>query len=218
MICPLNSIARALSCTTWLTFLGVASWLTSISSDYWVIIVGRNHGFELQDAEHLTFLWSYSGLWRRCDVLTHRWSTVNWRKTTLGSFKHFTFIVFRENHSDIQTKCHDHQEHDHRENLIKVSNQFCTYILQLSNPWWPFEIGWRDGLHTCWTNMCGNRCCYDSCLIIIFFVCSNSSTLCLQEIIRSFAHHDNFIGDDCHRGEVIMAYFKVNQSTKKIFA
>ena len=51
--------------------LAFVIWLVAVSTDYWVIVIAGSKGILLDSAsKQLVFLWSYSGLWRRCDIIT----------------------------------------------------------------------------------------------------------------------------------------------------
>ena len=56
---------RVLTFVTALLGLGLVSWLTAISTDYWVVVVAGYNGTIVGNK---TFLWSHSGLWRQCDI------------------------------------------------------------------------------------------------------------------------------------------------------
>merc|ERR1719412_3566919 len=56
---------RVLTFFTCLLFVGLTSWLAAISTDYWIIVVGGFNGTVIGDK---LYLWSHSGLWRRCDI------------------------------------------------------------------------------------------------------------------------------------------------------
>ena len=56
---------RVLTYVTFLLFLGLAIWMAAVFTDYWIVVVGHQEGPEV---ENKTFLWSHSGMWRRCDL------------------------------------------------------------------------------------------------------------------------------------------------------
>jgi len=58
---------RVLTFVTALLGLGLVSWLTAISTDYWVVVVAGYNGTVVGNK---TFLWSHSGLWRQCDIFS----------------------------------------------------------------------------------------------------------------------------------------------------
>lgn len=59
---------RVLMIVTLVTGLGAITWLVAISTDYWTVVVANeDRGFILNNTQ-IDFLWSHSGLWRRCDV------------------------------------------------------------------------------------------------------------------------------------------------------
>ena len=62
-----------LTIITSLVCLAAVGWLAAVSTDFWVVVVGGMNGILLSDEDSpaLVFLWSYSGLWRRCDVFTN---------------------------------------------------------------------------------------------------------------------------------------------------
>ena len=62
---------NVLTCITFLLFIGLAIWLVAVATDFWIVPVvlvsgSLNGGLEVA-AQNRTFLWSHSGMWRRCD-------------------------------------------------------------------------------------------------------------------------------------------------------
>ena len=52
--------------------MGLVFWLAAVSTDYWVVVVAGYNGTVLEDK---IYLWSHSGLWRKCHIfafLTNR--------------------------------------------------------------------------------------------------------------------------------------------------
>lgn len=63
---------RVLTFVTCLLGVGLVSWLAAVSTDYWVVVVAGYNGTVLEDK---IYLWSHSGLWRKCHIfafLTNR--------------------------------------------------------------------------------------------------------------------------------------------------
>ena len=62
----------ALALMTAFACIGGIIWMVAISTDYWVISISSSIQYLIQSGYDSTgsdvFLWSYSGLWRRCDV------------------------------------------------------------------------------------------------------------------------------------------------------
>lgn len=62
---------RVLILVTAITALGVVAWLMALSTDYWVVVVADNPQLT-SDSSPDMFLWSYSGLWKKCIVSASR--------------------------------------------------------------------------------------------------------------------------------------------------
>jgi len=62
----------ALALMTAFACIGGIIWMVAIATDYWVISISSSIQYLIQSGYDSTgsdiFLWSYSGLWRRCDV------------------------------------------------------------------------------------------------------------------------------------------------------
>ena len=60
---------RVLMLVAMLTGLGSLTWLGAISTDYWTVVVANeSEGRLILNHTQIEFLWSHSGLWRRCDI------------------------------------------------------------------------------------------------------------------------------------------------------
>ena len=72
---------NVLTCVTFLLFIGLAIWLVAVATDFWIVPVvllsgSLNGGLEIE-AQNRTFLWSHSGMWRRCDYYRTASATVS---------------------------------------------------------------------------------------------------------------------------------------------
>lgn len=57
---------KVLTFVTGLLCFSIVLWLASVATDYWVIVVANGtDGFAVGSK---LYLWSYSGLWRKCDI------------------------------------------------------------------------------------------------------------------------------------------------------
>lgn len=59
---------RVLMFVAVLTGMGAVTWLGAISTDYWTVVVANENKGLILNNTHIDFLWSHSGLWRRCDI------------------------------------------------------------------------------------------------------------------------------------------------------
>ena len=106
--------------------LGAALWIVAIATDYWIILIstapdrdfahsnlGANEDLSSSAPHHNIFLWSYSGLWRRCDIY-YRYSEDNIlpldNLTILDSQNHVTRCTFHP--FTRPSKTSNHPPHD----------------------------------------------------------------------------------------------------------
>ena len=98
---------RVLTFVTALLGLGLVSWLTAISTDYWVVVVAGYNGTIVGNK---TFLWSHSGLWRQCDI--------------------FAFLENETSPPHI-SRCSYHSLHHTEKNLMLTEIAFVIIVLLL---------------------------------------------------------------------------------------
>lgn len=86
---------NVLTCVTFLLFIGLAIWLVAVATDFWIVPVvllsgSLNGGLEIE-AQNRTFLWSHSGMWRRCDYYRTASATVSLFLTK--EYMHFNLCI-----------------------------------------------------------------------------------------------------------------------------
>ncbi|CAB4062473.1 unnamed protein product [Lepeophtheirus salmonis] len=65
-------------------------WIIAISTNYWVIVVGGSAGIPLNGSlSGRTFLWSHSGLWKRCDYF----DPPEWNICLSHSYEDHQFVI-----------------------------------------------------------------------------------------------------------------------------
>ena len=105
---------RVLTFVTALLGLGLVSWLTAISTDYWVVLVAGYNGTVVGNK---TFLWSHSGLWRQCDI-----------------------FAFLKNETAHVSRCSYHSLNHTEKNLVPTELAFVIIVLLLINLSCAFSI------------------------------------------------------------------------------
>lgn len=58
---------RVLTFVTGCTGLGFIAWIVALATDFWLIAVPKVNANETAQIGDIQFLWSHSGLWRKCD-------------------------------------------------------------------------------------------------------------------------------------------------------
>lgn len=60
---------RVLTFVTAFSILGAAVWMAAVATDYWIIVIPKTVNMTINADGYLkgSFLWSHSGLWRKCD-------------------------------------------------------------------------------------------------------------------------------------------------------
>jgi len=99
---------RVLTFVTCLLGVGLVSWLAAVSTDYWVVVVAGYNGTVLEDK---IYLWSHSGLWRKCHI-----------------------FAFLNNRTDHVTRCTYHsfaQGTEAEENWVPTELAFVIIVLLL---------------------------------------------------------------------------------------
>lgn len=118
---------NVLTCVTFLLFIGLAIWLVAVATDFWIVPVvlvsgSLNGGLEVA-AQNRTFLWSHSGMWRRCDY--YRTSSTTASTPTVPSTPELV-------EEDIQVECMTHNFSGGSSNGLKTEMGFLIIVLLLS--------------------------------------------------------------------------------------
>ena len=104
---------RVLTFVTCLLGLGLVSWLLAVSTDYWVVAVAGYNGTVLEDK---LYLWSHSGLWRRCEIFSYLEPSPYYSADDAG---------------DHVTRCTYHSLNHTDENLVPTELAFVIIVLLL---------------------------------------------------------------------------------------
>lgn len=121
---------NVLTCVTFLLFIGLAIWLVAVATDFWIVPVvllsgSLNGGLEIE-AQNRTFLWSHSGMWRRCDY--YRTASA----TPATGVPSSTSELVEEEDDDIQVECMTHNFSGGSSNGLKTEMGFLIIVLLLS--------------------------------------------------------------------------------------
>ena len=59
---------RVLMFVTLFTTLATFALFAAVGTDYWVLLIANDENGLKLNTTHINFLWSHSGLWRKCDI------------------------------------------------------------------------------------------------------------------------------------------------------
>lgn len=146
-----------LTVKTALVCLAFLVWLVAVSTDYWVVVIGDGvagtpgilikeipsghpivSAANTQTGSHLAFLWSYSGLWRHCEVTTQAFNvTADERDFQIDpdvsrhvtSCRHHSFTATSSSKDEVQG--HLSQGHPSQPSKDFVKAELCFVVVVL---------------------------------------------------------------------------------------